>query len=144
MGLKRRHCKSDKSYERSDTANLDRPKPEAVNLKMVPDPRRQSVTLRAVQQARKELHDLRVGVHGGEGGKVFISPGAEEKTRGAERRKKHRVLPSPTSPAHRSERLQVFQQIGKLSLGQLTKAGNCIGAMWGPARASRKVLERPS
>ena len=39
-------------------------------------------------------------------------------------------MPPPAAPrAHGSERLQVFQQIGKLSLGQLAQARDGVGAV---------------
>src|SRR5208283_1618960 len=42
----------------------------------------------------------------------------------------NRRMPPPAAPrAHRSERLQIFQQIGKLSLGQLAQARDGVGAV---------------
>ena len=42
-----------------------------------------------------------------------------------------------------SERLQVFQQIGQFSLGQLAQARDGVGAV-GAGEGWRNVLERPS
>ena len=56
----------------------------------------------------------------------------------------NRRMPPPAAPrAHGSERLQIFQQIGKLSLGQLAQARDSVGAV-GAGEGWRNVLDRPS
>ena len=56
----------------------------------------------------------------------------------------NRRMPPPAAPcAHGSERLQIFQQIGKLSLGQLAQARDGVGAV-GAGEGCANVLERPS